>query len=51
MVVAIRNIDPSKYQDLWSLSEKFVVAEGKDLLPHKACSRWVAFFRLKNLFK
>lgn len=43
ILVAINNIDPSKYQDVWSLSEKFVAAEGKDILPHKANSRFVTF--------
>ncbi|KAK6640058.1 hypothetical protein RUM43_008335 [Polyplax serrata] len=39
VVPSLRSIDPFKYQDLWSLSEKFIVAEGKDILPHKAYSR------------
>lgn len=37
--VAVENIDPSKHQESWKLNEKFVAAEGKDVLPHKACSR------------
>ena len=39
MDIALKSIDPSKYQDTWSLNDKFIAAEGKDLLPHKACTR------------
>lgn len=39
--IAVENIDPSKHQESWKLNEKFVAAEGKDILPHKACTRLV----------
>ncbi len=32
--------DPSKFQDSWRLSDGFVAAEAKVILPHRARSRW-----------
>lgn len=32
--------DPSRFQDCWRLSDGFVAAEAKVVLPHRARSRW-----------
>lgn len=32
--------DPSRFQDSWRLSDGFVAAEAKVILPHRARSRW-----------
>lgn len=37
--------DPSRFQDCWRLSDGFVAAEAKTILPHRARSRW-AFHEL-----
>jgi len=37
--VAMRTADPSAVKDTWKLTEGFVAAEGRDLLPHLAKSR------------
>ncbi|XP_067087124.1 LOW QUALITY PROTEIN: rapamycin-insensitive companion of mTOR-like [Osmerus mordax] len=36
---AILSVDPSRFQDNWRLSDGFVAAEAKVLLPHRARSR------------
>jgi len=37
--VAMRTADPSAVKDTWKLTDGFVAAEGRDLLPHLARSR------------
>ena len=37
--VAMRTADPSAVKETWKLTEGFVAAEGRDLLPHLAKSR------------
>jgi len=37
--VAMKTADPSAVKDTWKLTEGFVAAEGRDLLPHLAKSR------------
>jgi len=34
-------VDPSRFQDCWRLSDGFVAAEAKTILPHRARSRCV----------
>uniref|UniRef100_A0A9J8BS19 RPTOR independent companion of MTOR, complex 2 a n=1 Tax=Cyprinus carpio carpio TaxID=630221 RepID=A0A9J8BS19_CYPCA len=36
---ALHSVDPSKFQDSWRLSDGFVAAEAKVILPHRARSR------------
>ncbi|KAK2910930.1 hypothetical protein Q8A67_003063 [Cirrhinus molitorella] len=36
---ALHSVDPSKFQDSWRLSDGFVAAEAKVVLPHRARSR------------
>uniref|UniRef100_A0A673I6D5 Rapamycin-insensitive companion of mTOR-like n=1 Tax=Sinocyclocheilus rhinocerous TaxID=307959 RepID=A0A673I6D5_9TELE len=36
---ALHSVDPSKFQDGWRLSDGFVAAEAKVILPHRARSR------------
>ncbi|XP_028851215.1 rapamycin-insensitive companion of mTOR-like isoform X2 [Denticeps clupeoides] len=36
---ALHSIDPSRFQDMWRLSDGFVAAEAKVILPHRARSR------------
>ncbi|XP_016121928.1 rapamycin-insensitive companion of mTOR-like, partial [Sinocyclocheilus grahami] len=36
---ALHSVDPSKFQDGWRLSDGFVAAEAKVVLPHRARSR------------
>ncbi|XP_056601916.1 rapamycin-insensitive companion of mTOR [Triplophysa dalaica] len=36
---ALHSVDPSRFQDGWRLSDGFVAAEGKVILPHRARSR------------
>lgn len=33
-------LDPGRFQDSWRLSDGFVAAEAKTILPHRARSRW-----------
>lgn len=33
-------LDPARFQDTWRLSDGFVAAEAKVVLPHRARSRW-----------
>ncbi|KAM6328339.1 LOW QUALITY PROTEIN: rapamycin-insensitive companion of mTOR [Alca torda] len=36
---ALLSVDPSRFQDCWRLSDGFVAAEAKTILPHRARSR------------
>ncbi|KAM6975890.1 rapamycin-insensitive companion of mTOR-like [Tautogolabrus adspersus] len=36
---ALISVDPSRFQDSWRLTDGFVAAEAKTLLPHRSCSR------------
>ncbi|XP_072715008.1 rapamycin-insensitive companion of mTOR [Ciconia boyciana] len=38
-IEALLSIDPSRFQDCWRLSDGFVAAEAKTILPHRARSR------------
>ncbi|XP_048359135.1 rapamycin-insensitive companion of mTOR [Sphaerodactylus townsendi] len=38
-IEALLSVDPSRFQDSWRLSDGFVVAEAKIILPHRARSR------------
>ncbi|XP_033871166.3 rapamycin-insensitive companion of mTOR-like isoform X1 [Acipenser ruthenus] len=38
-IEALLSVDPSRFQDSWRLSDGFVAAEAKFLLPHRARSR------------
>ncbi|XP_030048917.1 rapamycin-insensitive companion of mTOR [Microcaecilia unicolor] len=38
-IEALLSVDPSRFQDCWRLSDGFVAAEAKTLLPHRARSR------------
>lgn len=41
MSVALEAVDPSRSQDSFRLTEGFVAAEGKAVLPHLSKCRWV----------
>ncbi|XP_030367605.1 rapamycin-insensitive companion of mTOR isoform X2 [Strigops habroptila] len=38
-IEALLSVDPSRFQDCWRLSDGFVAAEAKTVLPHRARSR------------
>nr|XP_009678954.1 PREDICTED: rapamycin-insensitive companion of mTOR isoform X1 [Struthio camelus australis] len=38
-IEALLSVDPSRFQDCWRLSDGFVAAEAKTILPHRARSR------------
>ncbi|XP_017272783.1 rapamycin-insensitive companion of mTOR isoform X2 [Kryptolebias marmoratus] len=38
-VEALQSVDPARFQDTWRLSDGFVAAEAKVILPHRARSR------------
>ncbi|KAG8456689.1 hypothetical protein GDO86_002466 [Hymenochirus boettgeri] len=38
-IEALLSVDPSRFQDSWRLSDGFVAAEAKTILPHRARSR------------
>ncbi|XP_037537084.1 rapamycin-insensitive companion of mTOR [Nematolebias whitei] len=38
-VEALQSVDPSRFQDTWRLSDGFIAAEAKVILPHRARSR------------
>ncbi|XP_053557196.1 rapamycin-insensitive companion of mTOR isoform X2 [Bombina bombina] len=38
-IEALLSVDPSRFQDTWRLSDGFVAAEAKTILPHRARSR------------
>lgn len=37
--VAVRNVDPYQPHHSWRITERFVAAEGKDILPHRFDTR------------
>ncbi|XP_012892617.1 PREDICTED: rapamycin-insensitive companion of mTOR-like, partial [Dipodomys ordii] len=38
-IEALLSVDPGRFQDSWRLSDGFVAAEAKTILPHRARSR------------